>query len=174
MSHALVVGGTGMLAPVTHRLAGRFETVSVVARSFQDFLEPPFNRIVCDYQETAQFHGAVDAAVDRFGPIEHVVAWFHHIQPALKLGAHLNSRCRFLHLVGSSAGDPNIDFENRIALLRNSEKLEYQLIVLGFQIGDDGSRWLTHEEICDGVLKAEESQEPTTIIGTLAPWEMRP
>lgn len=47
-------------------------------------------------------------------------------------------------------------------------------MVLGFRVEDDGSRWLTHEEISEGILAAIADPQPVQVIGTVTPWERRP
>ncbi|MFX4294709.1 hypothetical protein [Streptomyces bohaiensis] len=53
----------------------------------------------------------------------------------------------------------------------------YRAVVLGFTDSVYGTRWLTHEEISDGVLAAlEEGPEAplTRVIGRVQPWADRP
>ncbi|MGG0444303.1 short-chain dehydrogenase, partial [Bacillus mycoides] len=46
--------------------------------------------------------------------------------------------------------------------------------VLGFILEDTYARWLTHEEIADGVIKGIESKCTEWIVGRVEPWESRP
>ncbi len=50
----------------------------------------------------------------------------------------------------------------------------YYRIILGFILEDTYARWLTHEEIADGVIKGIESKCTEWIVGRVEPWESRP
>lgn len=51
---------------------------------------------------------------------------------------------------------------------------ELRQVILGFVIVDDGSRWLTHEEISGGVIEAMQSDRGRSVVGAMEPWEERP
>lgn len=55
-------------------------------------------------------------------------------------------------------------------------QVAYHIVVLGFVRGTypAPARWLTHAEICDGILGALRSRAPLTIVGTVRPWDERP
>ncbi len=52
----------------------------------------------------------------------------------------------------------------------------YRRVVLGFADGPQGTRWLTHREISDGVLAAVDprQQDAVTVVGRVTPWSQRP
>ena len=55
-----------------------------------------------------------------------------------------------------------------------STRCIYHRIILGFILEDTYGRWLTHEEIADGVIKGIESKRAEWIVGRVEPWELRP
>lgn len=50
----------------------------------------------------------------------------------------------------------------------------YHRIILGFILEDTYGRWLTHQEISDGVINGIESNCNEWIVGQIEPWELRP
>ena len=52
--------------------------------------------------------------------------------------------------------------------------VSYFQVVLGFKKEAGSSRWLTNDEISDGVLEAIKLREMCHIIGTVTPWDQRP
>ena len=46
----------------------------------------------------------------------------------------------------------------------------YRQIVLGFVLEGEGARWLTHDEISEGVLKAIDEDAGLSTIGVTRPW----
>lgn len=53
-------------------------------------------------------------------------------------------------------------------------RIRYRQVILGFVIEGGRSRWLTHQEISDGVLKAVHQDAAWSVVGTVEPWSMRP
>jgi len=54
------------------------------------------------------------------------------------------------------------------------KNMRYRTILLGFVVEGKTSRWLTNNEICDGVIEAIENDARDSIIGTVEPWNKRP
>lgn len=78
-------------------------------------------------------------------------------------------------VLGSAALDPSSTAPCRPAYA--VPDVVYRAVVLGFTDGVYGTRWLTHEEISDGVLAAvqEGAEAPLVrVIGRLEPWADRP
>lgn len=50
----------------------------------------------------------------------------------------------------------------------------YREVMLGFVPLGTGSRWLTNEEISDGVIDAVGTDGERSIVGVVEPWELRP
>jgi hypothetical protein len=189
MSHALVIGGTGMLRGVCLHLAGMVDTVSVVARNAQRLeslasqarrLGKPgeISPIAVDYAKVAELTRAIRDAAAESGPITLAVAWVHADAPkSLPAGAKTLGElghCRLFHIMGSTAADPTIELPEDEPL-RRTPNIRYRRVILGFVVEPAGaSRWLTNTEIAAGINRAIELDEPESIVGTLRPWSARP
>ncbi|MEM6430023.1 MAG: short-chain dehydrogenase [Deinococcota bacterium] len=183
--HVLTIGTTGMLAAATRVLAQRATRVTCLARTPASLgslaasmptdaanLHP----VAVDYQHSDAFMKAVqDANADT--PIDLVVAWFHRngLDTCKRLIGYLNSQASpvgVFHVVGSAARDPS-----NPAQWPQPEAggvVTYHQIILGFVLEAESSRWLTHQEISDGVLEAIQHKYSRHIIGTVRPWSARP
>lgn len=188
MPHAMVIGGSGMLADVCRGLARSFEHVSVVARDssrLRALCGPAgagagsLHPVPVDYRDREAFASALEDAERRFGPPSLLVCYIHSDAPgALEAAARFVSadppRCRFFHVRGSAAANPaRTGDETRRRILAAGQVL-YREVVLGFVIGSGRSRWLTHGEIAGGVLEAVRTDSPRFIVGTVEPWSARP
>jgi hypothetical protein len=187
-SHALVVGGTGMLRGVSLALAARGHTVSVVARTSRRLralaesageLSGRLHPLALDYHEDARLRAALAAAVDAHGPLALAVCWIHSsAQRALFTVAEVpggtNAPCRLFRLRGSALSDPSAPDPAPASRLARFPSLRVREVILGFVIENGASRWLTDEEISRGVLEAIEADRIRTIVGTVHPWSMRP
>lgn len=186
MSHALVIGGTGMLRPVTEHLARTYKAVSVVARSKRDLeeLEREFPGVVhglpLDYRDTVTLRAVVDAAVLAYGRIDPAVVWVHMEkapEAPFAVAEFVGSAevpGRFLHVLGSAAADPSQPAHTLRMAFTAFPQVAYRDVVLGFVRGKGGSRWLTNAEIAAGVLGALEGDSERTIVGVVEPWAERP
>ena len=114
----------------------------------------------CDYRDFEQFERAIDHAP---GPVDAVLCWIHDSGRAA-LGVLLDrfSGVDVLRVVGSGGGTPPERIGNE------------RLVELGFIIEGGASRWLTHDEISDGVHDALVSGRTMSIVGTVEPGSMRP
>ena len=189
MSHALVIGGTGMLRGVSLHLAGVVDTVSVIARNDQrlETLASQARRlgkpgevspIAVDYAKVAELTRAIRDAAAESGPITLAVVWVHASAPkslaaAAKTLGELGP-CRLFHILGSTAADPTVEAPEDEPL-RRMPNIRYRRIILGFIVeAAGGSRWLSNTEIAAGVNRAIELDEPEAVIGTVRPWSARP
>lgn len=173
--HALVVGGTGMLAGVVEVLAARGWRVSVLARGRQglDELErlPGVTAVQADYRDLPAFEAAIRGVL----PVDLVVAWIHSTAPQAPLRlAHMVADAQrpvwYYHVLGSSGG-----FQvPAVADFTSVSGLRYHQIALGYAREDGVSRWLTHGEIAAGVMRAIDDGSPRSIVGQLEPWSRRP
>jgi hypothetical protein len=188
--HALVVGASGMLAGVVLHLAGEGHRVSAVARRPAP-LEALVRRagemgggvraLPLDYRDGPALRDALDRASGEWGPIRLAVCWIHSVAPEaawtvaqVMEGDGGEGRPRLLHLLGSAGDDPR---RPRPELDRRRARfpgVDYQQVILGYTVEDGRSRWLTDEEIVDGVVRAIRRPEARTVIGTLEPWSGRP
>ena len=186
-SHALVIGGTGMLWHASMAIAKSAEVFTAVARSpeslgsFAQALGQSRGTarhyLSLNWDQPTQFLSALSSHVQRVGPPSFVLAWLHDI----KLGpsvAHAvsgkSSHCQFFQVLGSEAASAR----GSAALLRQEvgaqDRLAYCQIVLGFVREAGVSRWLSDDEISAGVLEATTLRQPIHTVGTITPWEERP
>jgi hypothetical protein len=179
--HILIVGGTGMLKTATLGLTKKDVIVSVIARSKTDLDQlrteaeshgGHIHPIVLDYSDYELLQHEVCKATELYGPVSLAIIWIHdYAEAAVELIAELvtnnTTPCQFFHLRGST------DLEK---LTKTSEKYHtefaqntgilYREVILGsMQDSHHGKRWLTHDEISQGVLKAINLQQKTYIIG---------
>src|SRR6187402_3205904 len=83
MSHALIIGGTGMLAKVTGYLSENYDTVSVVCRDGKRINAnlKNINPLILDYSHYKILAKSLQNAVEKFGNIELAVSWIHSTAP---------------------------------------------------------------------------------------------
>lgn len=169
--HILVVGGTGMLSGLSKALAedgGRLSLLSRRASAVGGF--------DCDYYDETAFCAALAAAIDRSGPIDLAVAWFHTLKiPAPRRLAE-QVRGRMFQVLGSAVSDPA--HPHRLAaaaaVAEGLADCALRQVVLGFKVEDGVSRWLTNEEISAGVLAAIRADLTYSVIGQTEPWSAKP
>ncbi|HJF33371.1 MAG TPA: short-chain dehydrogenase [Sporosarcina psychrophila] len=174
-NHALVIGGTGMLAGVCLHLAREDYSVSVVGRTFSKFkrlqVEGPPNSIfplITDY-DTDDVYDEINKAIRERGPFDLIISWTPNYS-ALERICEMNlvdTSYRLFHVKGSRRyfGDEPIHIPSQC---------NYRKVYLGFVKEDNGSRWLTHDEIANGVIKQIGIDEEVGIIGQIHPYEARP
>ncbi|MBS0473317.1 MAG: short-chain dehydrogenase [Proteobacteria bacterium] len=173
--HALVVGGSGMLAGLSRSLLDIGDRVSVLARSAHRVraIAPTLEPVICDYNDAT----ALAEALRDLPPPGLVVAWIHGRAPELRraLASRVVPGGRFVQVLGSAHGDPSHPERlSEMAAATESLPITYQAVVLGFVVEAHGSRWLTHEEISTGVFRAIMADVPLGIVGTVEPWSARP
>ncbi|MBS4201659.1 short-chain dehydrogenase [Bacillus sp. FJAT-49732] len=181
MKHALVVGGTGMLADVSLFLANDYR-VSVIGRNKarMDELIKRADRpaaitpALVNYRDEDLFKAQIKKLIEMNGPFDMVVAWIHsgagHAIPIIAEENNLFEQpWKLFHILGSST-----NLQEVINGVKVPDSCLYRQIQLGFIIEHNRSRWLTHQEISAGVIKAITQDQPLHIIGTVEPWDMRP
>ncbi len=125
-----------------------------------------------DYHNDEDVKLAIKRTIERNGPITLVVAWIHaSAKDALSLickELDLSSETySVFHILGSKA--------SRMTTKKiGGTPCSYHRIILGFILEDTYGRWLTHEEISDGVIKGIDSKCDEWIVGRVEPWELRP
>ncbi len=182
--HVLVIGGTGMLAGVSRALARRCDVLTSVARTQRSLraltdtlgeAAHAHHAIALDWSRPDSFLAALAEHIERVGPPSLVVAWLHHdhLGPeiARRVGAAETS-CTFFQVRGSAAAAPSAELLSHDPPL--PPNVTYHEVILGFRVEESRSRWLTHDEISNGVLAAIDNPSPRTIVGTVTPWERRP
>lgn len=180
VKQAIVIGGTGMLKGVTLWLAEQHYHVFVIGRSRKKLndvvkkAEPGrITPVSVDYHEDNNFRTKVAEIIRKHSPIELAVTWIHssarHAFDILseEIASGTEANWRLFHVRGSTAAlstEPVPTPQNCL----------YRQILLGFVIENGQSRWLTHQEIVDGIIKAIEKDQKQSIIGSIEPWEKRP
>lgn len=181
--HALVIGGTGMLANTSLWLVSQGYHVSVIGRNelrmesviHQSSVPSQITPLIVDYSNIPLLKMKLRATIEQNGYIDLVIAWIHsYAGRTLECIVSEISPCRngtwkLFHILGSSA---NLSGVHENLNLPNSA--QYYQIQLGFMIENGHSRWLTSEEISQGVIDSIRHNRLITIVGTLQPWEKRP
>lgn len=181
----LIVGGTGMLKEASEYFIKRENQVTLVARNSQKletfkskFPDKKVNTLAIDYTNTESFIQQIKAHFQDSPICKKVVCWIHGSgNNALnKLINLMNSYStsktpiQFYHILGSASRNPTRNQWETNQLTH----IQYHTIILGFKRQDNYSRWLTHNEISEGVIQAVESEHKQYIIGQIEPWDLRP
>ncbi|MBM7645181.1 hypothetical protein JOD45_001392 [Scopulibacillus daqui] len=184
MGHDLIVGGTGMLKQASVWIASQSEKVVIVGRDkrkFEDIQRLAVDDdnllfLEVDYHDTNQLTDHLIKTIQQYGPFDRAVVWMHSTaQESLQklvdiLSSTTKNKWSLFHVLGSAASRR---VSNRKPVC--PVNVDYHEIILGFKILDNGeSRWLTHDEISDGIIHAIKSRNRTSIIGRVEPWHMRP
>lgn len=169
--HVLVVGGTGMLSGLVKALAGDGGRLSLLSR--RGSASGGFD---CDYHDERAFAAALAAAVDRSGPPDLAVAWFHTLKIAAPRRLAEAVRGRLFQVLGSAVADPAHPerLARAAAVAEGLPDCALRQVVLGFRIEDGRSRWHSGDEVSAGVLEAIEADRPLTVVGQVEPWSARP
>ena len=178
MTHYLVIGGTGMLQKAVLGWNEDKHEVTVIARtkgSLQRLAEQAaypehFQTIQGDYHQLESFRKQLK---DIPTP-DIIVSWVHSsgkhaIQALCNFYGNLPNRIEIFHIKGSSAYDPQQNYTPYY-----SDIINYHEVILGFQLNGSTSRWLTNEEIANGVRDAVKLRQHRFIVGTVEPWSARP
>ncbi|CAM3831459.1 short-chain dehydrogenase [Bacillus paramycoides] len=178
--HALVIGGTGMLKKVSMWLCKQGFHVSIIGRDnakLENVKQACSERekitsLSLDYHNEEDVKKSIKESIEHNGPITLVIAWIHSTAeralPIICEEIELSSKeYSVFHILGSSA--------SRAKLQKIGGALcSYYRIILGFILEDTYARWLTHEEIADGVIKGIEGKYAEWVVGRVKPWELRP
>lgn len=182
MKHGLVVGGTGMLAKTTIWLADNGYYVSVLARNrrkMDKLLEQSHKRgqliqIPVDYKNHEELKHRLRENFEQNGTPCLVVAWIHSdavkareiiIQEVSKTSIPFD-----LYIILGSSSNREVVRQN-IAV---PEHCTLHIVQLGFVVENNGSRWLTHDDIAGGVIEAIKHEKIEQVVGVLEPWSRRP
>lgn len=180
MKHALVIGGSGMLADACLWLADQDYQVTVIGRNRAKLRRladrnPRIVPVSADYDQEEAFRSALHTSLVQHGPWLMVVAWIHDqdkrvlswvSEERTRLG---NSPWKLFHVLGSRSNPDEMERD-----MANLAFCSYHQVQLGFVIEQDSSRWLTHSEISGGVIHAIQTGLKRHVVGTLTPWSMRP
>lgn len=174
-AHALIVGGSGMLAGCCRALLDCSDRVSVLARTEKRIraIGPDIDGVVCDYNNTV----SLTETLLSLDPPDLVVAWIHGRAPQARraFAKCIRGDGRFVQVLGSAHGDPSHPERlQEMAHHADGLPIDYQAVVLGFAVEGGKSRWLTNDEISSGVFAAIESGAAHTIVGAVEPWDAKP
>lgn len=179
--HALIVGGTGMLAAAADRLAQDGWRVSHIARHAMAFAESREGQagFDADYHDEAAFRAALAAALEWGGPPGLGIAWFRTLKlPTPRLMAEAmgapGASARLFQVVGSRTAHPNHPdrLPRAAAVAEGLPNCLLRQVVLGFRLEPAGARANTNAEISAGVLEAIAADRPLTIVGQVDPWPL--
>jgi hypothetical protein len=189
MAHILVVGGTGMLRPLVKALIKIGNDVTVLARTASGFErlrldltqseQQQMHPRIVDYRNLEQLSQTVEIAIKERGALSTVIAWIH--SDAIEsdkiiydVAYNDQPNFRYFKILGSSADDSSL---YKIDLNTQSQTLFgkcYRRVVLGFILEGETSRWLTNDEISQGILEAIEMDQTQFTVGVTRPWSLRP
>ncbi|TCI22969.1 short-chain dehydrogenase [Exiguobacterium sp. SL-9] len=168
MKHALVIGGSGMLAGMVLWLAEGGYHVSIIGRDAEKMKrlteQSPdrLSAILVDYRDDLRLKEALRRSIAIHGDFDLVVAWIHSdaanalpcVLSALRGGTDV------FHVLGSRANPSGVRNGLRIP-----EDVRYHQVQLGYQVVKGQRRWLTHEEIAGGVVEAIHEKKPLCLVG---------
>lgn len=172
--HTLIIGGTGMLSPALQYLADTSTTVTSIARH-PTAVSPNVTPVSVDYTDPT----ALKTALTHHAPYDLALIWIHNSAPsapdhvAKTLDAQ-GSPSRLIHVLGSASADPATWQDGQTTRFTQYAHIHYQRVILGFVAQNGRSRWLTHQEISDGAIRAINSGDEVTIVGQIRPWDKRP
>jgi uncharacterized protein YbjT (DUF2867 family) len=167
--HALVVGGSGMLAGLCRALASEGWQVTVVGRNEEKLAratggDSRLHALSVDYEDVDAFTAALDVAASARGPVTLAVCWIRSWAPHSLLAAAdaVVADGRLFHVLGSQGSD---DSAPAIEALEAREELRYRQVQLGVVDESTGHRWLTNEEISAGLRDAIRGDRPYYLVG---------
>ena len=185
MERILIIGGTGMLRELVLDMAAKGAHLTLVTRhrakmeALAQNMDNPLGKIhfiEADYRNVEHLRTEIGLNMKYFGPFDKVIAWIHaqgyhtHVDIAeLTARPSLN----YYQILGSMSKDPHAAPDKVAEEMRRMD-MKYHQLVLGFVIEKDQSRWLTDDEICDGIKKALNDTQEESIIGTVEPWSKHP
>jgi hypothetical protein len=180
MKHAFVIGGSGMLSKASLWLAANGYIVSVLGRNTEKLkrLTDASDNVIpisADYNNELKFRAAIHKSVITLGRYDLVVSWIH--SNTKKIIDVISSEIQLIsdeswslyHILGSSE-----DLKETKLEMIGINNCNYHQIQLGFIVENNKSRWLTHDEISNGVINSIETLSEYYLIGTLTPWDKRP
>lgn len=173
-SSALTLGMTGMLRGALDAVIAQSHHTWVLSRHAEETLadnSPPRSTALnVDFDDSALFHQTISSTID-LASIDLAVLWVHN--PGLKTLFSLLERfahqpMRVVHIAGSAAGDPKRQAARIAEKITLGPQCHYCPVILGAMPTPSGRRWLTHEEICSGTIRAIETGEHQMIGHSLA------
>ncbi|MEJ7757794.1 MAG: hypothetical protein WKF83_17265 [Nocardioidaceae bacterium] len=168
--HALVVGGSGMLAGLCRSLAAEGWQLSVVGRDSAKLArakrgDPRIHPLSIDYEQVGAFTAALTATTQTSGPITLAVCWIRSWAPRslIATASAVAPGGRLFHVVGDQGRDT---YDHATVELAQRPGLHYRKVQLGAVLDHGTKRWLTNDEISAGVHTAITRDQPYHLVGT--------
>jgi hypothetical protein len=136
-------------------------------------IAPQIEPVTCDYNDGT----ALAETLSSIEPPDLLIAWIHGRAPAARraLAECVAAEGRFVQVLGSAHGDPSHPERlKEMAAAAAGLPIDYSAVVLGFMVEGGRSRWLSNDEISNGVFAAIEAGAPLSVVGTVEPWSARP
>ncbi|MHC2275456.1 NADPH:quinone reductase-like Zn-dependent oxidoreductase [Bradyrhizobium diazoefficiens] len=176
-SHVLTVGGTGMLRSATLALAKRTKRITIISRDPHKFasevnsLTGNVNDASIDYHDTLKLSNAVEHWQDVAGPIDLAVCWIHSSAPnaLAAIAASLRGPAEIFQVIGSATGNPLDRARQWASTISGFSQVRHRCAILGSVATPSGPRWLSNEEISQGVLKGVVGPGPVHLVGAIHP-----
>jgi hypothetical protein len=172
INRSLVIGGSGMLAGTSLWLAELSKEVYVSGRNIlklQKLVDKKRNIIplIIDNKDQRNFKESLDKIKGR---IDLVVAWIHSdakdsLDVLIRDLAYRRGETKLYVINGIANGNQTVS---------PNENISYNIIRLGFIMENENSRWLTDEEISNGVISAIRSGKSDYTVGETGPVEKIP
>lgn len=175
MKHEMVIGGTGMLREACIGIAKAGCHLSVVARDHEkmDQLESllleesSLNKVFVDYHKTQNFIHSMEEAMKEHGPVSLVICWIHSTAPnatqaVIDTLSKTSVPFSLFHIIGSGREPAEVK-----ASLHIPKSMKYQIVQLGWVMEKYHTRWLTHKEISEGVLRAVACEDEYCYVGDI-------
>ena len=176
-----------MLTEATKTLANQFAKLSLVARNGQrldglaDEIENSqqgdgntkpclVTTISVDYSNLASYLPQLKEALKRNGPPNLVLAWMRTsardavIETAKAVSEKATQTIPFFDIRSSAASKPGF-FDDRKEEVSAIPNIYYHKVALGCIRENGIQRWLTHPEICEGVLAAISKRADSFLVG---------
>ncbi|HZH58013.1 MAG TPA: short-chain dehydrogenase [Metabacillus sp.] len=176
MKCALVVGGSGMLSQVSIWLAQQHYRVYVIGRSVEKMNRllrqaDSYSQIIpiyADYTNDEQFVESIHSLLGKNSHIKLIVSWIHStapraLQTLINMVEEEEHPFHVYHVLGSKANLPEIKKN-----LHLSELCTYHQVQLGYIREGRSQRWLSHDEISQGVIDSIKQEKEVYTVGTLS------
>lgn len=147
----------------SERSLGKIETMLPPGSGFHHQLQ-------LDWSDAGGFLEAIIDHIESTETPDLVVAWNHDDQLTVRLASLMAENGvfpHFFHIIGSASENPKNIANSLLADLPPSIAGHYHQVILGAKGKGAGSRWLSNQEIADGVLEAVKNQRSQFLVGTL-------